>query len=218
MATFELTDPTAVNLVTIVVTQDSSAFIGEMTFSHWILGDGGKSPAEVADDIETPLAALLGATTSDGLRAVISNDADIVRTVVSQPLVDPQPLPDETTRALSGGNSGSCPPDLALVVSFRSDTSGPAFRGRTYVPALGTSMIDSSTGLWNSATAAGLATDWNAYIAALDLLVPAYNQIVVSRFHVVGGATVPRSTPLGAFVQVAAVDVHADTQRRRGTR
>ena len=218
MPPVEITDPEVIAKVNIFVSATSSGYISELSFGHWLLVPAIADPDTIAGNIETPLAALLGATVSDGLRRVLATTATIVRTEVSKPLVEPQPVPDETTRALAGGASGGLmPPDIAMVVSFRSGTAGPAFRGRAYVGGIGEEIL-STAGLWDSTLASGLAADWNTYITAIAALTGDYEQVVVSRFENVNGAPVPRDPPLYATVLSATVDLHADTQRRRGVR
>lgn len=218
MPPIEINDPESIAKVTIYVSASSSAFIAEMSFSHYLIGATGLTPDQVATNIETPLAALLGAGSTDGIRNVLSTSTTIIRTEVSKPLVEPQPVVDETTRALAGGLSGGlAPPDLAMVVSFRTDTSGPAFRGRSYVAGIGVGAI-LSTGLYSTTLTNALAADWQTYIAALPGLTTEMSQVTLSRFENVGGVPVPRDPPLAATVLTATVDAHADTQRRRGVR
>ena len=218
MPPFDITDPDDVARVTIVTDVNTQAFIPEMTFSHWIRGCAGLSPAAVAAAIETPLAALLGAAMADGIRAVLSSSCSIVRTEISKPLISPPPVSAETTRSLAGFTGGLLPPDCAVVVSFRSDTSGAAYRSRSYIGGINVAAIDSAQGTLGAAPAAALAADWNTYITQLQALTGDFEQITVSRFESVGGVITPRATPIGATVVTAVVDVHVDTQRRRGVR
>lgn len=218
MPPFTITDPDDIARVTIVTRASSAAFIPEMSFSHWIRGCAGLTVDQVATAIEVPLAVLLGATTADGIRPVLSTLTSIIRTEVSKPLLSPPPVSDDTTRALAGAGTSLLPPDVAMVVSFRSDTSGAAFRSRSYIGGVAQGIMDGSTGLFGAGQTAALAADWMTYLAALQALAGDFEQITVSRYENQGGVPVLRPDPLGATVVQVLVDVHPDVQRRRGVR
>jgi hypothetical protein len=104
--------------------------------------------------------------------------------------------------------------NVALAISFRTNTRGRSFRGRNYVVGIPKNQVGQS--LVNPTQVA-------AYVAAYDLIrsggmLPADDWGVVSRFSGVdvNGDPIPRTT--GVFTIISAVlatDNTVDSQRRR---
>lgn len=213
MPPITINDPDSVVRVETLVSGGSAAFSGTTSFGFWIMGASGLSLDTVATNMETALLAFYGSG-ANGVLERMASTASIIGTRYGKPLVDPPPVPHEETRSLAGtGNSSLMPPDIAMVISWRSDTSGPAFRSRSYLAALST-QCNASTGLLDASQCTDMASVANTFIAAMDAIdLPL---VAVSRYHVVGGVVTERATPLGAAILSASVDVHPDTQRRRG--
>jgi hypothetical protein len=105
-----------------------------------------------------------------------------------------------------------------MAVSLRTDTSGPAYRGRFYIGGLRPAAIDTNGSLTGSIRNEVL-NKTNDLIT--DLKNPAgvnMPMVTVSRFQTSGGVTVPRVPVMTADVLNSVVDEHPDTQRRRGIR
>lgn len=101
------------------------------------------------------------------------------------------------------------PPDIALVVSKRTELRGRSGRGRTYFGGLVTFGMQSGSGTFRTAIASGMQAAYAANLVSFSDLTPAqYDLGVISQ----------ATNPSGELRKVAnvLVDVNADVQRRRG--
>lgn len=206
-----------IHRVETLVEVDSPAYRNPSSYGMWIECETDISAGALADLIETPLLALYGSGTTSGLRSVMPDEGRIARTRYSKPLVDPPPVPHELNRNFPGQTGSPTVPDVAMVCSLRSDTGGPAYRGRFYLPCIRTGAIDTS-GLFTVAATTIIQDAVNAFRVALPLLDPICRLVNVSRFQSIDGVPVERDPAQVVDVQLALVDIHADVQRRRGVR
>lgn len=101
------------------------------------------------------------------------------------------------------------PPDIAMVVSKRTEVRGRSGRGRTYLGGLVTFGMAAGTGQFRSSIAGGMQAAYAANLVSFSDLTPAqYDLGVISQ----------ATNPSGELRKVAnvLVDVNADVQRRRG--
>jgi len=106
--------------------------------------------------------------------------------------------------SLGGGASGQLPPDLAVVVSWRTGIGGPSYRGRSYIGNLGYSVLDASKG--TIAVPKALQLKQGADLFITELGATGTLLVIYSRMGLGGMST----------VNDAKVDTHFDVQRRRG--
>jgi hypothetical protein len=106
---------------------------------------------------------------------------------------------------LAGGNpvSANLPTQCAVVVSLKTASSGPRFRGRMYMPPFTAASL-TTDGRLLTATRDSLATAAAAWLTSIKATTPGWVPVVYSR---TGGSTT-------AVTAVAVGDV-IDTQRRR---
>jgi hypothetical protein len=125
----------------------------------------------------------IAAVTTD-IRAITTNDvtlADI--TVISQ---DPSTGPIfhvETVNQAGSGTGSVGSPQLAAVVSHRTDVASRSGRGRTYHGGLDQSLLSASTSapsVWGATVITALQGAWGGLDAALALLTPATSHVIAS--------------------------------------
>lgn len=111
-----------------------------------------------------------------------------------------------------GISSHSLPSQLAAVITLYTALRGRSYRGRTFIPGIPFSYVDTSTSsdTLTSASVADLLTEYNALDSRLA--GTGASQHVISR--VTGG--VPRTVAQGNKVTSRAMDDVIDTIRRRG--
>jgi hypothetical protein len=125
--------------------------------------------------------------------------------------------------SLSGGASGtttgtSLPNEVAAVITLRTASNGPQFRGRIYVPGFASNALGAGNTI--AATAVTAIGNWGSIIAgALQAQGYIFGIAHFSRlaYTGVGGAQHPaRPAGLVPITSVVVRDNHWDTQRRRG--
>lgn len=218
MPVSQVNDPDTITRVETIITPGTSAYAGQITFGVWVAQTAGKSLTTVQQTMENALLAWYG-TGADGLRELMPSNAQIVGTRYSKPL-DPQgEVPLVIARALVGtaATAEHCPPETSAVLSWRSDTKGPAFRGRSYVAPVSVSNLDPD-GFLSNAIAVELQAASDDFRLAMEGPTVEQPLVALSRFVVDGQETVARVPPLMAPVVGVQVDRHSDTQRRRGAK
>jgi len=184
---------------------------GEEMVNTFYVDDGGGSlgPSDATDIV----AVVEGAWTDD-LIPYMSNSVSLDKITVTDltTLSGPQFI---TASALVGALSDNpIPNQVAGVVTWRTDTRGRSFRGRTYLGGFteAHSVGGAPDGTLRSAMA-DWASDLNGGFAGLP-----HTQTVVSRYHqAVAGVppTIPRVTNLSTAITAWSVDLAWKTQRRR---
>ncbi len=106
--------------------------------------------------------------------------------------------------ATQGGANDNLPPDLAVVISWRTGIGGPSKRGRSYLGNLGLQVLNPATGFITASRALAIKQGADTFITELAAAGPLL--VVYSRVGVGGMATITN----------ARVDTHFDVQRRRG--
>lgn len=118
----------------------------------------------LADAIMTPLRASF--FTAAHLGSVISSEVTFGGVDIRD-LSNPGNFPVVVTSVQGGlatGGPVQLPPNVALVLTLRTNQAGQGFRGRMYIPGLA-SADDITTGIANPATVAAL-TSWGADVNA----------------------------------------------------
>jgi hypothetical protein len=127
-------------------------------------------------------------------------------------LVDPPDiLPVSSTAVPGSSGATSDPPQIAMVVTWRTAFAGRSFRGRTYLGPL--HSASTAGGSFGSSMHDPVQTAATALIAAI-LGIPGHFMSVLSRFH----DKEKRPVPIPFAIGSATVRTTAYTQRRRQIR
>lgn len=146
-----------------------------------------------------------GAVTAGGVGGYLSDRMFALRYVIydlGDPAAGAMELPSLTYRT-TGSTTGTClPPDVALVISWRTGRRGPRYRGRTFLGPLRT--IQNNSGQVNPPTRDQIIVHARKLIGAPA--TRAFHIVVLSRKY-------------GTVEDVTGgdIDQEFDTQRRRGT-
>lgn len=170
----------------------------------------GNMNVDLAENVRAVLDAFYGTGGTGGspnAGALLSTDLHALRYVIynlASPTAGALEIPSDTFRT-AATTPAMAPPDMAIVITWRTALRGRSYRGRTYVGPLRTALHDGTGRL--SATNADLAA------GAAALLLP-HNTLD----HDLRLTVLSREIPTATRVSGADVDREFDTQRRRGYR
>lgn len=180
-----------------------------------VYADAGGAPLD--STINAALLAVVEAAWDDNLMPLMSNTVTMDKVTITDlnTLSGPQFI--NSVSHVGALSDNPIPNQVAAVVTWRTNTRGRSFRGRTYL------------GGFTEAHSAGSAPDGTLWSAIADwasdlntgLTTATHPLMVVSRYHqVVPGVppTVPRVTNIATSVEGLSVDLAWKTQRRRAVK
>ncbi len=180
------------------------------------VGGGFVATAAVAEALR---AAISGAGTWTALAAYIAPGTSIAGVDLLDVRTANNAIVSSTGAALPGTSAqGAIPEEMAVALTLRTAKTGPAYRGRIYIPGLATNAIGAA-GVVLAATVTALSNFGGAIPGLLSgqgitmaIGQPARAAYTGSTgtFH---AARVAQSTPV---TSVLCRDNHFDSQRRRG--
>lgn len=123
--------------------------------------------------------------------------------------------PTVTPHAAAGvaSNTTNQPSEIAHVLTLRTGIRGRRYRGRVYLPAVGTGSMSGTTGSLLAATVTNFLTQARGLLA--DLQTIQWYWAVVSYGHGTLNGAPQTWTPFSTPVTDVTMDAVADVQRRR---
>jgi len=171
---------------------------------------GVQSPTAWAGSALQDLADLIADWTTGSLLGLLHNSWTVNDVKVSDLTTQFSPVVFSTSGLpASGGVSGSATTDqVCAVVSFRTAQRGRSFRGRNYVPAVPSSVLQTT-----STITTAFATALEAAYAdlATNLALAGLSHVILSRQE----NNVRRTVGVATFVTQYRADIVIGTQRRR---
>lgn len=180
------------------------------------VGGGFVATAAVAEALR---AAIAGAGTWTALAAYIAPGTSLAGVDLLDVRSANNALVSSTGAALPGTSAqGAIPEEVAVALTLRTAKTGPAFRGRIFIPGFATNAIGAS-GVVLAATVTAL-TNFGAAIPGLlsgQGITMAIGQPARAQYTGTTGTLHPaRAATSTQVTSVLCRDNHFDTQRRRG--
>lgn len=191
------------NVVEVQTIYELDSQIVENT-SYYLHGAGVPTLADVQD-----LVADVSALVQTNLIPLLSNVIHLVRLVGTLlETVDALSYILAVTPPVAGTLADfPLPSNVSYAIQFKTNNRGRSFRGRNYVPCLGTSQAADNTVTNTARSALTLAYQAIGAAGGTD-----WEQVVVSRYHNKAPRTVGIATPITAYT---TADNIVDSMRRR---
>ena len=180
--------------------ENAESYPNRVNVLHFLRASGSNTPAQLIADLETNLSSDMW-----GLTAV----SDVCSQIEVTPLYDTSNTIIHTMGTeIAGQGSGDYSPNLCALVKLNTDTRGPSFRGRVYLPDLSDAFHDA--GVVKTANRDATTGHWVDFANAMAG-AGRWSLAVVSYYH----NNARRSTGVATQVTNVAVERMAATQRRR---